>query len=159
MGLFARSRGGFSGSGSSKPDPSFSPTTPGSSPPSTIIEKKRANEVNFCFSAVIRNKFLESIEYLIQVRGCSQFAMTSFCLFFLPPPSWHFLPFERWQKINLFRNTYLLLLVNVVWKEMAKCFFQLSNCEILGQATRPSAQNKGNGRPATPTGWTRGQRR
>merc|ERR1719203_247697 len=45
MGLFARSRGGFSGSGSSKPDPSFSPTTPGSSPPSTIIEKKRANEV------------------------------------------------------------------------------------------------------------------
>ena len=43
------------------------------------------------------------------------------------------------------------------WKNAL--FFQLSICEILGQATRPSAQNKGNGRPTTPTGWTRGQRR
>ena len=44
MGLFARSRAG-SLAGGMNPDPSFSPTTPGSSPPLTIIDKKRANEV------------------------------------------------------------------------------------------------------------------
>ena len=39
-------------------------------------------------------------------RGRSQTTLTSFCLFLITyPPCWHFLPYKRWQKVDIFGPT------------------------------------------------------